>query len=155
MLGGVLRNGYLHTKIREQGGAYGSGASQDNQNGTFRFFSYRDPRIKGTLQDFDESVNWLLGTDLSDEKVEEAILGVISTLDKPGSPAGEAMSAFHGELNGRNKEQLMDFRDRVLSVKSTDLKAVAENYLKPEMGFSSVITNTELCEESEMEIISV
>ena len=155
VLGGVLRNGYLHTKIREQGGAYGSGASQDNQNGTFRFFSYRDPRIKGTLQDFDESVNWLLGTDLSDEKVEEAILGVISTLDKPGSPAGEAMSAFHGELNGRNKEQLMDFRDRVLSVKSTDLKAVAENYLKPEMGFSSVITNTELCEESEMEIISV
>ena len=53
VLGGVLRNGYLHRTIREQGGAYGGGASQDNQAGAFRFFSYRDPRIEGTLTDFD------------------------------------------------------------------------------------------------------
>ncbi|MBT6579995.1 MAG: peptidase M16, partial [Cellvibrionales bacterium] len=30
VLGGVLRNGFLHTTIREQGGAYGGGASQDS-----------------------------------------------------------------------------------------------------------------------------
>ena len=41
VLGGVLRNGYLHRTIREQGGAYGGGASQDNQSGAFRFYSPR------------------------------------------------------------------------------------------------------------------
>ncbi|MGB4055087.1 MAG: insulinase family protein, partial [Porticoccaceae bacterium] len=58
VLGGVLRNGFLHRTIREQGGAYGGGASQDNQSGAFRFYSYRDPRIAGTLADFDQSIAW-------------------------------------------------------------------------------------------------
>ena len=75
----MLRNGYLHRTIREQGGAYGGGASQDNQAGAFRFFSYRDPRIEGTLNDFDQSISWLLEKPLGDDKVEEAILGVIGS----------------------------------------------------------------------------
>ena len=65
VLGGVLRNGYLHRTIREQGGAYGGGASQDNQSGAFRFYSYRDPRIDGTLADFDDSIKWLLDKPLA------------------------------------------------------------------------------------------
>ena len=32
VLGAVLRNGYLHSAIREKGGAYGSGAIQDSKN---------------------------------------------------------------------------------------------------------------------------
>ena len=31
VLGTVLRNGYLHSAIREKGGAYGAGAMQDSQ----------------------------------------------------------------------------------------------------------------------------
>ena len=38
VLGGFLRNGYLHRAIREKGGAYGGGAGQDSVNGTFSFF---------------------------------------------------------------------------------------------------------------------
>ena len=155
VLGGVLRNGYLHTKIREQGGAYGGGASQDNQNGTFRFFSYRDPRIAGTLTDFNESIDWLLKNPISREQIDEAILGVISNLDKPGSPAGEAISTFHGELNGRNKGELKTFRNRVLSVTDDDLRRVAKTYLKNQEGSCSVITNSSKSSETEMTIINV
>ncbi|KXS47524.1 MAG: peptidase M16C associated domain-containing protein, partial [Marinobacter sp. T13-3] len=49
VLGGFLRNGYLHRAIREKGGAYGGGAGQDSVTGVFRFFSYRDPRLGETL----------------------------------------------------------------------------------------------------------
>ena len=35
VLGAVLRNGFLHTAIREKGGAYGSGSIQDNGARTF------------------------------------------------------------------------------------------------------------------------
>ena len=38
ILGGILRNGYLHRALREQGGAYGAGASQDSQSGAFVSF---------------------------------------------------------------------------------------------------------------------
>ena len=42
VLGAVLRNGYLHSAIREKGGAYGAGASQDSNNKVFKFFSYNN-----------------------------------------------------------------------------------------------------------------
>ena len=73
ILGGFLRNGYLHRAIREQGGAYGGGASQDSNTASFRFYSYRDPRLEQTLQDFDHAINWLLETDHDEEQLEQAI----------------------------------------------------------------------------------
>jgi Zn-dependent M16 (insulinase) family peptidase len=62
VLGGFLRNGFLHRAIREQGGAYGGGASHDAGIAAFRFYSYRDPRHAATLADFDAALDWLHGT---------------------------------------------------------------------------------------------
>ena len=155
VLGGVLRNGFLHRAIREQGGAYGGGASQDNQSGAFRFFSYRDPRIAGTLEDFDNSINWALENPLGYNKIEEAVLGVVGSLDKPGSPAGEAIQAFHSELNGRGKACSVQFRNQVLAVTEADLKRVASIYLTADKAQTAVITNTDLAASTDLDIISV
>ncbi|MAT50529.1 MAG: peptidase M16 [Porticoccaceae bacterium] len=141
VLGGFLRNGYLHTAIREQGGAYGGGASQDNHSGVFRFFSYRDPRLAETLADFDASLDWLNTADHDWQQVEEAILGVISSIDKPASPAGEAKQTFHAELYGNTREIRERFRTRVLGVTLADLKRVASTYLTPDRQHSAVITH--------------
>lgn len=154
LLGGILRNGFLHRAIREQGGAYGAGASQDSQSGAFRFFSYRDPRIEGTLADFDASIKWVLEQPIGSDKIEEAILGVIGSMDKPSSPAGEAIQAFYSELNGRNKQTQIEFRQRILKVNEADLKRVAEEYLSPNNAQTAVITNTELAESTGLQIIS-
>lgn len=139
VLGGFLRNGYLHRAIREQGGAYGGGASQDNNTGAFRFYSYRDPRFGETLQDFDQSLQWLLNTQHEWQPVEEAILGVISALDKPSSPAGEAKATFHNNLHGRTAEQRRAFRHAVLQVKLEDLQRVARTYLIADRASTAVI----------------
>ncbi|MCW8193467.1 peptidase M16 [Proteobacteria bacterium 005FR1] len=129
VLGGFLRNGYLHRAIREQGGAYGSGAQQDSNGGAFRFFSYRDPRMGETLKDFDRSLEWLMESKHDWQPVEEAILGVISQIDKPASPAGEAKQAFHAELHGRTQALREAFRRQVLQVRVEDLQRVASDYL--------------------------
>jgi len=141
VLGGVLRNGFLHTTIREQGGAYGGGASQDSSIAAFRFYSYRDPRLGETLDDFDKSIAWLLEKDHEWRAVEEAILGVISSIDKPSSPAGTAKLHFHNNLFGRTPEYHSAFRDAVLSVTQADLKRVAEKYLRPEQASIGVISH--------------
>lgn len=143
VLGEFLKNGYLHRVIREQGGAYGGGASQDSACAAFRFYSYRDPRSQETLDDFDASLTWLLETDHSEQSLEEAILGVISSIDKPASPAGEAKQTFYNNLFGRTPEQRTRFRQRVLNVKLVDLQRVAKVYLKPEQASTAVITNTD------------
>ena len=141
VLGGYLRNGYLHTAVREQGGAYGGGATHDTNVAAFKFYSYRDPRLAATLEDFDNAIDWMLEGDHEYRQLEEAILGVISSMDKPGSPAGEARSAFHNELHGRTRDKLQQFRQRVLGVTIDDLKRVTKSYLKDGEASVAVITS--------------
>lgn len=141
VLGGFLRNGYLHRAIREQGGAYGGGASQDSGIAAFRFFSYRDPRIEGTLEDFSQSISWMVESSHGYDELEQAILGVISTLDKPSSPAGEAKQHFYNNLFDRTTSQRREFRQRILEVTVTDLQRVTKLYLQPEKASTVIITN--------------
>ncbi|RDL42895.1 peptidase M16 [Marinomonas piezotolerans] len=158
VLGGFLRNGFLHRAIREQGGAYGGGATFDGSSGAFRFFSYRDPRLLETLSDFDASIEWLLTNDHSEDALEEAVLGVIGAMDKPGSPAGEAQSDFFLQLHGRTKAYREEFRARVLSVTLDDLKRVATLYLTKENENTAMVTagsNKELLSQAGFEICTL
>jgi Zn-dependent M16 (insulinase) family peptidase len=143
VLGGFLRNGYLHRAIREKGGAYGGGAGQDSVTGVFRFFSYRDPRLGETLDDFDASLDWLRTEEHDAQELEEAILGVIGGLDRPRSPAGAARHAYHDKLFGRTPEQRERFRERVLSVTLDDMRRAADTWLKPENANVAVVTSPE------------
>lgn len=151
VLSGLLRNGFLHRAIREQGGAYGGGASQDSNNAAFRFFSYRDPRLAETLTDFDKSIEWLLGKDHGYQHLEESILGVISGLDKPNSPSGEAKQAFQNLLFGRDDAFQARFRERVLATTEADLKRVAQTYFKPENCSTAVISSKAHWQQSKLE----
>ncbi|PCJ39615.1 MAG: peptidase M16 [SAR86 cluster bacterium] len=149
VLGGFLRNGYLHGAIREQGGAYGGGATQDSGSASFRFYSYRDPRLSETLDDFEQAINWLHDNPHDQSQLEEAILGVISSLDKPASPAGTAKQAYYNELFGRDKEHRAKFRQQVLEVDIPKLQEVAANYLTPEKRSVGIISSKEHTAELE------
>jgi len=140
VLGPFLRNGFLHRAIRETGGAYGGGASHDADSASFRFYSYRDPRLVETLADFDASIEWLVGSTHEPRELEEAILSVVGGIDKPGSPAGEARSAWQAELFGRTAERRQAFRKRILGVTMEDLVRVGETYLDPAKASTAVVT---------------
>ncbi len=142
VLGRFLHNGYLHRAIREQGGAYGSGAAYDGDTGAFKFFSYRDPRVMETLEAFDAALEWLHGDGHGYEKLEEAILGVIAALDRPSSPAGEAIRTFAAGLFGRSPEYRRRLRQRVLQVTVADLQRVAQTYLVKARASTAIVTNS-------------
>jgi Zn-dependent M16 (insulinase) family peptidase len=86
-------------------------------------------------------VEWLLSERHEWRQVEEAILGVISGLDKPSSPAGEAKDAFHNALYGRTPEQRQAYRQRILNVRLEDLQRVGKTYLRPEAASTAVISS--------------
>lgn len=149
VLGGVLRNGFLHRAIREQGGAYGGGASQDSGTASFRFYSYRDPRLTETLNDFDRSIDWLFEQKIGAQNIEESILGIIGSLDKPGSPAGEAKQDFHDNVTARHSSRREQFRQAVISVTTADLERVAETYLRKQQASTAVVTGNHGVKEVE------
>jgi Zn-dependent M16 (insulinase) family peptidase len=139
ILGGFLRNGFLHRAIREQGGAYGGGAGYDSNACAFRFFSYRDPRLAETFADFKASLVWLQNNAHEERQLEEVILGIMASLDKPMSPAGEARSAFHNGLYGRTPAQRRALRAKLLKVTIADLQVVAQRYLRDEVMSRAVV----------------
>jgi Zn-dependent M16 (insulinase) family peptidase len=155
VLGVFLRNGFLHRAIREQGGAYGGGANYHGDSGTFRFFSYRDPRLVETLQDFDKALNWLQETKHEPRTLEEAVLGIIGQIDRPASPAGEAAITFFNSLHGRTPEQRRQFRQRILQVTMDDLLRVAKTYLHPQKANTVVVSNAKNLQETDLEILNL
>lgn len=129
VLGAVLRNNYLHTELREKGGAYGGGAGHDSTNGVFRFYSYRDPGLAKTYETFERAIDWVQHSPLSDVMIEEAVLGVIGNIDAPGSPSGEIRQAYHHDLFGRSAAYREERRAAFLDVRQQDLRRVAATYL--------------------------
>lgn len=148
VLAKFLTDGYLHPAIREKGGAYGAGAQLDYDSATFRFFSYRDPRLSETLDDFARSLDWL-DTANDAQRLEESILGVIRNLDTPRTPAGTAIHAFYNQLDGRSHEFQVKHRDAVLNTTYEDVCRVAQKYLGEQMGARAVITDGSHSQELE------
>ena len=128
VLGRILHNGYLHSAIREKGGAYGSGAIQDLSTGLFKFFSYRDPNVEETFDAFEKSIQWVRES-LSKSHVEQGVLGVISAIDKPPSPSMEAISDLYAKLAGRSAEKRKNFRSKIIECSTDNIIEVVERYL--------------------------
>ncbi|MGV0885790.1 insulinase family protein [Acinetobacter venetianus] len=139
VLAAYLRNGFLHSAIREKGGAYGGGASYDGNACSFRFYSYRDPRLVETFNDFEASIQWLLNTEQQPHQLEEAILGLVASMDKPGSPAGEAITACYALLHARTPKFRRLLRERLLNVNLDDVKRVATQYLLEQTPVKAVV----------------
>ncbi len=148
VLSACLRNGFLHSAVREKGGAYGGGAAFNAESGAFQFYSYRDPRFMETYQDFDRSLDWLMSAEAKESQVEEAILNIISSMDKPGSPSGEARKAFYQDFYGRTYQSRMTYRRGVLETSLSDLRAVAQRYIVQEKASYAVLTHEVMSEQA-------
>ena len=143
VLGSFLSNNFLHQQVREKGGAYDVGAAQSGDIGSFRFYTYRDPRLSDTLDDFDRSIEWLLSTSHSTEKIDNTILAVANALDidRSMSPPQRAEMHFFSDLHGRGSVLRQKQRDAIMSITESDLKRVAEKYLRKERESIAVITD--------------
>ena len=56
VLGELMTFNSLLPSIREKGGAYGAGCSP-NESGAFTFYSFRDPKIEQTYDNFEKALN--------------------------------------------------------------------------------------------------
>ena len=150
ILSSLLRNEYLHKRVREQGGAYGGGATYDPFSGTFKMFSYRDPRFVETLEDFENSLTWASLGSFDDDMILESKLSVLSDIDKPSSPAGEAFKDYRLNSENRSQKNRQSYRNNIFNVSKEDLVEAAE-YLKnkPKSTFSIINPNLEKIAQQE------
>ena len=141
VLGYYLHNGYLNRAVREQGGVYGVGANQESSVAGFRFFSSYDPNVSRTIEQFYESVTWLLNCSDEDSQVTQAIVRALAEQDKNSSAVSKLNKAFSNQLVGFNIELQLAHRTALSKVTMSDLKRVTKLYLSPERANIVVITD--------------
>ena len=142
VLAAFLGGDLLQRTIRERGGAYGAGARYCDRTATLRMFSYRDPRLSGTLQDFDLAIEALRRQPPEGHGLEEAILRAVREIDRPRAFRIAARERFLDELQGRGREGVLPLRASVLRTGSGQLREVAERYLCPMKGRTGVLAGT-------------
>ncbi|MCH9704194.1 MAG: insulinase family protein, partial [Chlamydiae bacterium] len=136
----IMTNRVLHKRIREQGGAYGSGAVNNVLLGYFYFYSYRDPNWQSTLTAFDESIQKVASGDFGDVEIEEAKLGIFQEVDSPVAPSNRADVTYYRQKGGRTPEMRQLYRERLLDATKEQIRCAVQSHLLPNMEREKTVT---------------
>lgn len=129
----IFDNLTLHLKVREQGGAYGSGASANPTGALFSFYSSRDPHIASTFEAFQMAINQVTSGQFEESDLEEAKLEMIQSLDSPVAPGSRGELAYEWLQEGKTDAIRQQFRERLLAASRQDViratqEHIAQNY---------------------------
>jgi len=132
----LMSTHYLHPEIREKNGAYGGGAVYSGLDGTFSFYSYRDPKPLNSSEVFKKSVEWAATKKFTDREIKEAKLSLFSSIDAPRNASAEGISLFKYNITDDMRQAR---REKLLSVTSKDVNDVVEKYLTKEKKSSTTV----------------
>ena len=121
----ILRYEYLWKAIRVEGGAYGAFANF-NRNGQMMFESYRDPNLTRTIEVFNKTADFIKNCELPEREMRKYIIGTISKVDMPKTPASKGAAAVEYIIRDISYEDRQRIRDEILSTKQSDIQNLAE-----------------------------
>jgi Zn-dependent M16 (insulinase) family peptidase len=115
-----LQATWLWERVRVQGGAYGAFATFDRRSGAFSFLSYRDPNVLSTLDNYDQSAQFLRQLDLPREELVKSLVGAIGLLDTYQLPDAKGYSSMTRHLTRDTDEGRQQMRDEILATTVDD-----------------------------------
>lgn len=125
VLSELLTFNYLLPSVREKGGAYGAGC-RVNESGLIDFYSFRDPNIVPTYNNFERSVHEIIEGKFNLRDMQEAKLLAFQKLDKVLEPSYKGLLEF---TRGYSDEHRLMLRLKALDCSKADLQDFAEKYI--------------------------
>ena len=116
---------YLWKNIRVIGGAYGCMSSYA-KNGDSAFVTYRDPNLKNSIDVFEKAADYLRNFDDDDRAILQYIIGAISDLDTPKTPAGKGAYGLTAFLCNAKMENIQRNRDELLGTTKETIRGLAD-----------------------------
>lgn len=135
----LFDNLVLHTRIREQGGAYGGGAISNSMSGNFYFYSYRDPNIASTLESFEIAINEISEGYFDDRDLEEAKLEMLQGMDAPVAPGSRGDLAYGWLREGKSFAVRQAFRDRLLGATREEVINAIKKHIIPSFASGTAV----------------
>lgn len=124
MLKTILSMNYLWTKVRVQNGAYGC-FCDFRKSGNMFFVSYRDPNLDQTLAIYKEVAQFVETLELTERENLQYLIGTISQMDFPFTPASEGKTAQIYYLMDVKEEELQNTRDQLFATDNAVLRSFA------------------------------
>ncbi|MGN0422743.1 MAG: insulinase family protein [Lachnospiraceae bacterium] len=119
----ILSYDYLWQNIRVKGGAYGC-MSNFNRIGEGYFVSYRDPNLKRTIEVYEGIVDYLKSFTVSDRDMTKYIIGTISNIDQPMTPATKGERSMNLYMNKVSADMIREERSQILDATQDDIRAL-------------------------------
>lgn len=133
----IMSYEYLWMNIRVKGGAYGC-MSSFNRIGEGYFVSYRDPNLRKTLETYDGVTEYLKNFTVSERDMTKYIIGTISGIDQPMTPAAKGERSLNLYMNHVSREMIEQERMEILTAQQEDIRAL---YKVAE----AVLANRQIC----------
>lgn len=146
---------YLWNNVRVKGGAYGC-MCNFYKNGDAYFVSYRDPNLEKTLDVYEKAADYIEKVTLDERTVTQFIIGAVSELDTPMTPAVKGLYSLGGYLTGLSMERVQKERDELLATTQDQLRGLYE-YVRSfmEEDYVCVVGNGEKIKENRDLFMSV
>ncbi|KAJ1619567.1 Metalloenzyme, LuxS/M16 peptidase-like protein [Pavlovales sp. CCMP2436] len=108
------------------GGAYGGFCRLSASSGVFTYLSYRDPNLKGTLDNYDNAASHLSTLELSDGDLSQSIIGAVGEIDRPMQADQKGFASLSQYLAGETAADRQARRDELLSTTLADFRAFGD-----------------------------
>lgn len=115
---------YLWNRVRVKGGAYGCMCSF-GRTGDSYFVSYRDPNLEKTVDVYEKAADYIEAFEADERTVTQYIIGAVSDLDVPMTPAAKGMYSMTGYMTKLPFEQVQKERDELLAVTVESIRSLA------------------------------
>ena len=100
--------------------------SSFNRIGEGYFVSYRDPNLKRTIDVYEGVVGYLENFTVSDRDMTKYIIGTISNIDQPMTPATKGERSMNLYMNKVSAEMIKKERAQILDAAQEDIRALAK-----------------------------
>jgi len=116
---------YLWTQVRVKGGAYGC-MCNFSKSGESYFVSYRDPNLEKTIDVYEKAADYIRNFDADERTMTQYIIGAVSELDMPMTPATKGAYSLAGYMTHYSFEQVQKERDELLSAVPETIRGLAD-----------------------------
>lgn len=121
----ILSYDYLWINVRVKGGAYGC-MNAFLRSGESYFVSYRDPKLKETLEIYDNIPEYVRNFSPDERDMTKYIIGTFSALDTPMNPEAKGNRSMSAYLEGIEYDQIQKERDEILNAQPQDIQKLAD-----------------------------
>ncbi|MDE7200215.1 MAG: insulinase family protein [Lachnospiraceae bacterium] len=120
----IMSYEYLWMQVRVKGGAYGC-MCQFGKTGESYFVSYRDPNLEKTLEVYEKAADFVADFEADERTMTQYIIGAVSALDMPLTPAAKGNYSLAGYMTGLTFERVQKERDELLAADEGTIRSLA------------------------------